>query len=1379
MTAARRRLESRQRIAAMSPEELELMRARGIEQFKEDLSEAPGALAQGLGNFARFLAEDPERTTKLAGLFTDAGGIAEAFGYYPDPFNEGKFLPSALQQAKEGDYLGAGLTSLGAIPLVGLFARGLKGARIVDDVIKYEKFGDSSVKLDADPFGDENTLLINELTATEFRKGYGKGIMKDLIEQAEEQGKKLTLFPQQLEGITGGMDDEALVSFYKSLGFKTRFAPTDDTPYDSLPDFNKYLIYEPKTVKATPTMSEAEYNAAIGAARNDKALQQKLIAEKNEFYPKKDKKKKEKTPEQTPRQIAAASSQGTDHQIGSVAYSERTSLSGDLEETSFSYGFDGGDINANSEYLKSGNLKRYNNAATRAVAKMKKPSQNISGDALLNRLELSASNEDRTGIRSLIKEMGGLDNPNFIGAEGKGATITYDQFIQRLTEYGPKRTVIRHTQPQYANLQELKYTDAEDFETQTDRSSGEYVGDFTLTPTFAPSYGSLNLEPGVSLTGQAGNMYPLHRFANLHVHNKNIKTKTKFGEQTRAPTSHRHYTNMTGEIEMMAFEGVNPKDTQIIAHSRGGLYTMQNSRNASDNGHLTIGLDEFQIDGMSKQSKIKSEANPQRVLKEKSRLKTKLAENQNKAAEIGNAALERFGGGDIKTAINSDDPFVKDFSTIFRHYETEGQADGQKIADMLAMDAFIDDLGKPGQGLPRNPYSNQVAAREFWEKNFHTFFNKPEYDPSNPEFIAKYVQSKEGQEAFEANINGSFAALRDKGNFGGYTTFGSRLAEYGKRYEKNPNDATAQSVIEAMSRIIADESTETDRFRKAAFENGFTDSLTEAAMEYANAASELETIEGSGLGFSSKNIIDRQFVETAEKYGPVVEEIQDLRSSNNSLDNIKNNQMDNRAKMLNDKVRDFASYASSMSKVDRNFAKTNKENLKDLRRLSEEIKDLEQKGTRPAGISLKTANASEFLDALAEGLGTGQSVAGLYRGDGGKISFYNLSYDLMRGNDHTLSLFLDADFSTLRGVAQVSRGTLDIPASDFQVRKYRNGQVTLRGADESQYPNNVFAVGDQKDLEQQRELFERVQFRLRQLLGTDSDKISEAFQANKKLPNEQQTLPELQAEQAKLIKAEDELIKRTEADDPEFSEELVQQLDRSYNAIYDLPYESVKDSIRQVVQGDLANQFEGYLMHHMMPQPRTLSANDLLDTENPAFSANFVGGVPKFITIPSANKTMQTRGKTLDDPGGFAYQDSGRDEAIKQFIEDNPDLVEVRKDLKNTATRENDGLSTENQNKDVVLEIKDDVRRKFAVAFAEANNALLEKYTKEAVDKNFASVEEYIGQFSPTELAEILREEAMRIYKKNDLDGEIYVRYAKGGEVNLHKGIGGMAREVL
>ena len=1373
MTAARRRLESRQRIAAMSPEELELMRARGIEQFKEDLSEAPGALAQGLGNFARFLTEDPERTVKLGGLFTDAGGIAEAFGYYPDPFNEGKFLPSALQQAKEGDYLGAGLTSLGAIPLIGVFARGIKGARVVargadtaDDVdidtlpqdLTFPDLGDSTVDIEPDPFREPDTLNINAVRASEIRKGYGGEMLKRIIKEADRKGVRLTLKPEQLSDVPpGAMDDDELRAWYRSLGFRNRVEQFGDVPEGSGPGKADYMIREPK-----PIRSFQDYNKAIGKARQDgdEDLLKRLVAERDEDYPPKKKQKKEKEPEKTARQIAAAASEGTDHQVGTVTKGRRGTLSGELEEVSDSFGFDGGDKNANSPYQQAPNLTRYNSAATRAVVKMKKPSQNISGDALLNRLELSAGAEDRTGIRSLIKEMGGLDDPNFIGESGKGATITYDQFVQRLTEYGPKRAVIRYSQPEYANLQELKYTDAEDFAAQmpTDRS-GEFAGDFTLTPTFAPSFGA---DSGSGLT------LPLHRFANLHVHNKNIKTKTKFGEQTRASTSHGHYTDMTGEIENV-FDGVNPRDTQIIAHSRGGLYTMQNSSVASDNGHLTVGFDEFQIDGMSKQSKLKAEANPQRVLKEKSRLKTKLADNQNKATEMGNSALERFGGGDIKTAMNSDDPFVKDFATIFRYYETDGGADGEKISDMLAMDAFIDDLGKPGQGLPTNPYSNQVAAREFWEKNFHSFFNKPEYDPSNPQFIAKYVQSKEGQEAFESYINGSFAALRDKGNFGGYTTFGKRLAEYGRKYQQNPNDPTARDVIESMSRIIADESTKTNRFKNAAFENGFTDELTEAGMEYANAASELEILEGSDTGFYSKNIIDRQFVETAEKYGPVITEIQDLRNSSRNLDNIMKSQGDNRIKMLNEKARDFSSYASSMSRIDRNFAKTNKENLKDLGRLREEIRKLEQQ-SRGAGPSLLNSKASEFLSYLERGLERGTEVGGLHQSDGGGMSFFDMTYDLEQGNDHILSLFLDGDFSTLRGVAQVGEKNLDIPASDLQIKEYRGGQVVLQSASDN---NRIFAISDKKELEQQRELFEKVQFRLRQLLGTDSEKLSEAFQANKKLPNEQQSLAELKTEKGRLYDTQDELIKRTEADDPEFSEDLVRQLDRNYNAIYDLPYESVKDSIRQVVQGDLANQFDGYLMQHMTPQSVKLSADELMSPDNPSF------GVPKFITIPTANKTMKTRGKTLDDPGGFAYQDSGRDEAIKQFIEDNPDLVEVRKDLKNTATRQNDGLSTENQNKDVVLEIKDDVRRKFAVAFAEANNALLEKYTQEAVSANAASVADYIAQFNPKELAEILREDAMRIYKKNNIDDETYVRYAKGGEVNLHKGIGGMAREVL
>ena len=69
----------------------------------------------------------------------------------------------------------------------------------------------------------------------------------------------------------------------------------------------------------------------------------------------------------------------------------------------------------------------------------------MSGDALLNRLDISAMDESQSGIRSLIDEMGGLDNPNFIG--DKGALITFDEFFDRLVEYGPRRSTIQHTNP--------------------------------------------------------------------------------------------------------------------------------------------------------------------------------------------------------------------------------------------------------------------------------------------------------------------------------------------------------------------------------------------------------------------------------------------------------------------------------------------------------------------------------------------------------------------------------------------------------------------------------------------------------------------------------------------------------------------------------------------------------------------------------------------------------------------------------------------------------------------------------------------------------------------------------------------------------------------
>ena len=57
-------------------------------------------------------------------------GLTEAFGYYPDPFNPDENLPSVVGSLREGDYVGAGLTSLGALPVVGGLFGAAKAARL-------------------------------------------------------------------------------------------------------------------------------------------------------------------------------------------------------------------------------------------------------------------------------------------------------------------------------------------------------------------------------------------------------------------------------------------------------------------------------------------------------------------------------------------------------------------------------------------------------------------------------------------------------------------------------------------------------------------------------------------------------------------------------------------------------------------------------------------------------------------------------------------------------------------------------------------------------------------------------------------------------------------------------------------------------------------------------------------------------------------------------------------------------------------------------------------------------------------------------------------------------------------------------------------------
>ena len=1313
MTAARRRLESRRRTQTMSPEQLEEMRRRAREKVQEDLAAAPGALAQGVGNFARFLTEDPERTAKLGGLLTDAGGIAEAFGYYPDPFNEGKFLPSALQQFKEGDRLGAGLTTLGAIPLLGIFARGIKGARAaargadaadnaenadtLPQELTFPDLGDSTVDIEPDPFREPDILNINDLRASELRQGYGGEMLKRVIKEADRKGVTLTLKPEQLpDAPPGAMDDDQLREWYRSLGFRNRVEQSGDVPEGSGPGKADYMIRPPKPIK-----SFADYNKEIGKARQDgdKDLVKRLVAERDEDHPPKKKQKKQKEPQKSARDVARQASIVEQDNTGVV----RHVRSGERENQSTeNFGFEGP------------GLTRYSTAATRALAKMKLPSRNVSGDDLLNRLELSAMTEDQSGIRSLIKEMGGLDDPNFIGKEGSGATITYDQFLERLNQYGPKRNVVRNADPEYPRMQELDY-----YSEVTDPASEN----FAINPVQSLGFGRS----------------AYHRFNNLHTFNRNIDPKTKTGrEAINLRTSHDHYRDLGPEIE----EALGP-DHDIIAHSRGGLYRMRDSANPSDNGHLTVGFDEFQIDGMSRLSKLRSEITPQKRLKEKARIEKKASQFQDKASSIGDDALARFN--------STEDDFTKNFNQIFKYYSTDGASEGQKIGDMIMMDKFLTNL------------RTADPAREFWEKNFQSMFRKPDFDPSNKEFLAKFVSSREGQNYMEDLFPGQLVALRDKGDFGGYERFSERM----KRYGEAPENGAGSMVLDGMSDILKS-GKPGDSFMSRAFEGQKLDELNEAGEEYGNAVAELSVLAGDKL--NRINIVDRAFVETADKYGDVIEELSDIKQEFSSLKAAQDKNISRRLERLNQKTKAFSDFSNSMASMDPSFAARQKAQF---RRIDNMVRLLKQAEDGEGGIrSIKFDNGADFIQELVDGFRKGREVIDIT--DTSAESFYSTRRALQQGRDHALAVLLEGDFTSLRGLEQYKNRRLNLPegGGNFEVR------------------------GSAEELEKQRQLLEDLQFELRSLFGGDYENFSEAFKADSRVgiadkkandnlielherqissgfsdePNiDLQTVAEQNQAMLDLTERESELLKKTADADPEFSAELVEQISSGMlRKEYDLPFESVSNSIEQVIQGDLANLFDGHLMNHTLYQShrgKPVTAEDLLEPDT-----DFA--VPKFIMIPTAGKTLQQRRPSVsfEEPGGFKFQDGARDAAIKNFMEDNPGLVKIRKELNEVASAQTDAaIDNGYKSKDVVLEITEETRRKYAEAFARAINNQVKQAEKGLLPRNADAVDS----------AEYLRTEAMRYFKESNTDSDTFVRYAKGGEVNLHKGIGAMAREVL
>jgi hypothetical protein len=249
-------------------------------------------LASSTADPSMTLGEAAYATGAIGSSFAPGAGVADVLGYAPDPFNPGQMLPSFSENVAQGNYIDAGIQTLGlagdafyaaapftagiaALPGAGLKtlqagAKTLRGARSAADLPKSpntvldEIYGqdtsiavgpfalphelDHKVKLELlpdinDPEGAINIAGI--VSTGERGEGFGTRAMKLITGKADENNLGLTL---EVDPVSrGGRPDlskEDLVTFYEREGFikvnKNYDLETKTTTYDPIdPETNK------------------------------------------------------------------------------------------------------------------------------------------------------------------------------------------------------------------------------------------------------------------------------------------------------------------------------------------------------------------------------------------------------------------------------------------------------------------------------------------------------------------------------------------------------------------------------------------------------------------------------------------------------------------------------------------------------------------------------------------------------------------------------------------------------------------------------------------------------------------------------------------------------------------------------------------------------------------------------------------------------------------------------------------------------------------------------------------------------------------------------------------------------------------------------------
>jgi len=212
-------------------------------------------LASSTADPSMTLGEAAYATGAIGSSFAPGAGVADVMGYAPDPFNPGQMLPSFSENVAQGNYLDAGIQTLGlagdAFYAAAPFTAGiaalpggvLKGAQALAKTLRggsipnpktttpqvfFPDLGEKShVTLQPDVKNDAVSIMYIE--ADKPGQGQGGEMLRRVTEQADATGTRLTLYPDPRG--EGGLDQDELIEFYKRNGFEFKYPdPTNPDP---------------------------------------------------------------------------------------------------------------------------------------------------------------------------------------------------------------------------------------------------------------------------------------------------------------------------------------------------------------------------------------------------------------------------------------------------------------------------------------------------------------------------------------------------------------------------------------------------------------------------------------------------------------------------------------------------------------------------------------------------------------------------------------------------------------------------------------------------------------------------------------------------------------------------------------------------------------------------------------------------------------------------------------------------------------------------------------------------------------------------------------------------------------------------------------------